>query len=61
MLFKTSFVLLATWLLGVLDVYSVGNVVHLLLLVGLMLALVATLRMLDGASGNGPDRGPRPG
>ena len=35
MLVKTALILLAAWLLGVLGLYSVGERVHVLLLVGL--------------------------
>jgi hypothetical protein len=49
MLFKTAFVLLIAWLLGVLGVYQVGDLVHVLLLVGLMLLLLAFLRARDAA------------
>jgi Family of unknown function (DUF5670) len=37
MLFKVALLLLITWLLGILGVYRVGDLVHVLLLVGLML------------------------
>jgi hypothetical protein len=49
MLFKTALVLLAAWLLGVLGLYSLGDLVHVLLLVGLMLLLLAFLRARDAA------------
>ena len=49
MLLKIAMVLLAAWLLGVLGVYSVGDVVHVLLLVGLMLFLLGLLRARDSA------------
>jgi hypothetical protein len=48
MLFKIALVLLAAWLVGVLGVYNVGDLVHVLLLVGLMLLLLAFLRARDG-------------
>ena len=47
MLFKIALVLLAAWLLGVLGVYRAGDLVHVLLLVGLMLLLLAFLRARD--------------
>jgi hypothetical protein len=50
MLFKTALVLLMAWLLGVLGVYRVGELVHLLLLVGLMLLLLAFLKARDAAA-----------
>jgi hypothetical protein len=53
MLFKAAFALLATWLLGrLLDtfgVYRVGDLVHVFLLVGLMLLLLAMLKARDAA------------
>ena len=49
MLFKTALVLLGVWLLGILGVYTVGDLVHVLLLVGLMLLLLAVLRARDAA------------
>jgi hypothetical protein len=49
MLFKVAFVLLIAWLLGVLGVYRVGDLVHVLLLVGLMLLLLAFARARDAA------------
>ena len=59
MLFKTAFVLLMSWLLGVLlevlGLYSVGTLIHVLLLVGLMLLLLAALRARDAALGRGTD------
>lgn len=50
MLFKTALVLLVAWLLGVLGVYRVGELVHLLLLVGLMMLLLAFLKARDAAA-----------
>jgi hypothetical protein len=49
MLFKVAFVLWIAWLLGVLGLYRVGDLVHLLLLVGLMLLLLAFLRAREVA------------
>ena len=49
MLLKIGLVLLAVWLAGVLGVYRVGDVVHVLLLVGLMLLLIGFLRARDAA------------
>lgn len=49
MLFKAALVLLVAWLLGVLGVYSVGDLVHVLLLIGLMLLLLAFLRAREAA------------
>ena len=50
MLFKISLVLLSLWLIGVVGVYNVGDLVHVLLLVGLMLLLLAFLRARDAAA-----------
>lgn len=47
MLFKAAIVLLAIWLLGVGGVYRVGDLVHVFLLVGLMLLLLAMLKARD--------------
>ena len=49
MLFKVALVLLAAWLVGVLGVYDVGDLVHVLLLVGLMLLLLAFLQAREAA------------
>jgi hypothetical protein len=49
MLFTIALVLLVVWLLGVLGVYTIGDLVHVPLLVGLMLLLLASLRARDAA------------
>jgi len=49
MLLKIVLVLLAAWFVGVLGVYSVGNAVHVLLLVGLMLLLLGFLKAREAA------------
>jgi hypothetical protein len=49
MLFKAAIVLLAIWLLGVVGVYRVADLVHVFLLVGLMLLLLAMLKARDAA------------
>jgi hypothetical protein len=49
MLFKVALVLLATWLVGVLFVPRAGQAVHVLLLVGLTLLLLAVLRAREEA------------
>ena len=49
MLFKAAIVLLAIWMLGVVGVYRVGDLVHVFLLVGLMLLLLAMLKARDAA------------
>jgi hypothetical protein len=50
MLFKSAFVLLIAWLLGVLGLYRIGDIVHMFLLVGGMLLLLATARARDAAA-----------
>jgi hypothetical protein len=49
MLFQTALVLLALWSLGLLGVYRIGSLVHVFLLVGLMLLLLALLQPRDAA------------
>ena len=49
MLFKAALVLLAIWLLGLVGVYRVGDLVHVFLLVGLMVLLLAMLKARDAA------------
>ena len=49
MLFKLAFVLLILWLLGAVGLYQAGQLVHVLLLVGLMLLLMAFVRARDAA------------
>jgi hypothetical protein len=60
MLFKMALVLLVAWLLAVLGIYPAGDLVHVLLLVGLMLVLLASLRARDAAvrraAGGDPDK-----
>jgi hypothetical protein len=60
MFFKIAFGLLIAWLLGALGAYPAGDFVHVLLLVGLMLLLLAFLRARDGAArravGGDPDK-----
>jgi hypothetical protein len=49
MLFKIALVLLSVWLVGVVGVYNVGDLVHVLLLAGLMFLLLAFLRAREAA------------
>jgi hypothetical protein len=49
MLFKTALILLVAWLIGVLGVYRAGQLVHVLLLVGLALLMLAFLRAREEA------------
>jgi hypothetical protein len=41
---------LSSWLIGVIGVYDVGDLVHVLLLVGLMFLLLAFSRARDAAA-----------
>jgi hypothetical protein len=49
MLLKIALALLGAWLVGVLGVYRVGDAVHVLLLVGLMLGLLGALKAREAA------------
>jgi hypothetical protein len=49
MFFKIAFALLIAWVLGVVGIYRVGDLVHVLLLVGLMLLLLAFVRAREAA------------
>jgi hypothetical protein len=49
MLFKIALVLLGAWLVGVLGVYDAGQMVHVLLLVGLTLFLLGFLHAREAA------------
>jgi hypothetical protein len=57
MLLKIAFVLLMAWLLGVLGLFRIGDLVHVLLLVGLMLFLLGALKARDAAATRGRDVG----
>ena len=57
MLLKIAFVLLIAWLLGVLGLYRIGDLVHVLLLVGLMFLLLGALSARDAAAARGQDVG----
>jgi hypothetical protein len=56
-LLKIALLLLGAWLLGVVGVYNAGTFVHVLLLVGLMLLLLAMLKARDAAA-RPPTRSP---
>jgi hypothetical protein len=56
MLFKLALVLLAAWLIGVLAAPNAGSLVHVLLLAGLALLLLAFLRARDEAMRRAADR-----
>ena len=49
MLFTIAIVLLAAWGIGGIGVFDAGKLVHLLLLAGLMLLLLALLKARDAA------------
>ena len=52
---KAALLLLFIWLLGVVGVYDVGRLVHVPLLVGLMLLLLAFLKARDAAASDRTD------
>jgi hypothetical protein len=60
MLLKVAIVLLLAWLAGVIGLYHIGDLVHGLLLVGLMLLLLGGLRARDAAAAAAPGPGKRP-
>jgi uncharacterized membrane protein len=49
MLLYTALALLVGWVLGMLGVFEVGKMVHIPLLIGLLLLLVAFLQARDAA------------
>lgn len=49
MLFKSALIVLVTWLVGVLFLRSVGDLIHVPLLVGLALLMLAFLRAREEA------------
>jgi hypothetical protein len=57
---KVAFVLLLAWLLGVVGLYRIGDLVHVLLLVGLILLLLGALEARDAAVTRGRDVGSGP-
>jgi hypothetical protein len=50
MLLKVALLLLLAWLVGVSGVYEAGTFVHVLLLGGLMLLLLAVIKGRDAAA-----------
>jgi Family of unknown function (DUF5670) len=63
MLLKMAFVLLIAWLLGILGLYRIGDLVHVLLLVGLALLLLGFLKAREtavAAERGANDRSDRP-
>jgi hypothetical protein len=61
MLLTGALVLLMAWLLGVVGVYDVGDAIHGLLLVGLMLLLFGLLKSREAALAAHRARGESPG
>jgi hypothetical membrane protein len=51
--FKAALVLLASWFLGLLGVYDLGRLVHVLLLIGLLFLLLAATKARDAAANRG--------
>jgi hypothetical protein len=55
-LFKIALALLVTWGIGIAGLYTIGRMVHVLLLVGLMLLLLSFAKSHDAAARRqGPD------
>ena len=54
-LLKAAVAMLIAWLLGVLGLYDAGNLVHVLLLAGLMFLLIGFLKARDAAAARHPD------
>jgi hypothetical protein len=50
MLFKVALALLLAWALGIAGVYAVGQIVHVLLLAGLLFLLLSFARAHDAAT-----------
>lgn len=50
MLFTIALMLLAAWGIGMAGVYPIGQIVHVLLLVGLMLLLLSFAKAHDAAA-----------
>jgi hypothetical protein len=47
---EAAFIVSVAWLVGVLGLDDVGDLVHVLLLVGLMMLLLGTLKARDAAA-----------
>jgi hypothetical protein len=56
MLTKVALVLLAVWVVGLFGLMAIGDFVHLFLLIGLMLLLLAFLKSRDDAARATPSR-----
>ena len=50
MLFKIALALVFVWGLGIAGVYDIGQIVHVLLLIGLMLLLLSFAKAHDAAT-----------
>ena len=61
MLFKVAITLLILWVLGMTGILPGGELLHVLLLVGLMLFLLSVLRSRDQANArpSSPPKAPR--
>ena len=57
MLSKTAVALLLAWLCGLAGLYDIGELVHVFLLVGLMMAILAFLKARDAAVRRAVDDG----
>lgn len=57
MLLTSAIALLIAWLLGVLGLYRIGDLVHVLLLIGLLFLLLGALKARDAAAARGTDVG----
>lgn len=55
MLVKAALLLLLAWFLGVIGLYDVGSLVHVLLLVGLLVLMLAVLKARDSAASGRSD------
>ena len=57
-LLQAALFVLAVWLVGAIGLYEAGELVHALLLVGLMLLLLGALKVRDSARRQGTDSSP---
>lgn len=55
MLVKAALLLLLAWFLGLIGLFDVGDLVHVLLLVGLLLLMVGVLKARDTAASDRSD------
>jgi hypothetical protein len=54
-LLKAALLVLAVWSVGALGLYDAGELIHALLLVGLMLLMLGALKVREAAKGQGTD------